>query len=128
MSSNPSPVDPKPQSQNEPKKHDVHHLKNEAEYNEMIKDPNVKLVIKASAFWCGPCRKIQPKFESLAREYPQLKFIHVDVEQNDLGDFAFKHGIQSLPTFMFVEEGKVKSKMIGASEKQLEKWLLKCLA
>ena len=35
------------------------------------------LVVDYSTTWCGPCKMVLPKFESLAAEYPDAIFIKV---------------------------------------------------
>lgn len=106
----------------------VNHLKSRTEYTDLMKqEDGGQMIFKYSAVWCGPCQKIQPKFEQLAREYPKIKFYHVDVEESDLGDVASLNGVTNLPTFIFVENSKNKSRLVGASEKALEKWIMKCL-
>ena len=75
------------------------------------------------AEWCAPCRAIAPALEDLARESGgtvSLAKVNVD-EQPGL---AARYGIRSIPTILFVKDGKVVDQVIGAVPKaQLKKKL-----
>lgn len=51
------------------------------------------------ADWCGPCKMISPRFESLSLEYPNIIFLKVNVEH--LKGTSRKCGISAMPTFQF---------------------------
>ena len=65
------------------------------------------------ASWCGPCRAIAPVLEELAKASNggvTLAKVNVD-EQPAL---AARYGIRSIPTVLFVKDGKVVDQVIGA--------------
>ena len=55
-------------------------------------------VIKFSADWCGPCKAMAPIFEKASKQYPNIKFIDSDVEDNP--ELAEKYHIRNVPTFI----------------------------
>ncbi|WP_146119375.1 thioredoxin family protein [Blastopirellula marina] len=55
-----------------------------------------------SAPWCGACKRAQPAYEKLRNEGYPIKKINVDNDQ----DLAMKYGIRSIPTFVYVRDGK----------------------
>jgi thioredoxin 1 len=68
------------------------------------------------AAWCGPCRAIAPVLEDLAQASNggvTLAKVNVD-EQPAL---AARYGIRSIPTILFVKDGKVADQVIGAVPK-----------
>lgn len=63
------------------------------------------------ADWCGPCRMMNPIFEELKNEYPDVEFWKIDVEANQ--DVAIAHNIQSIPTFLFYKDEVLVKRMTG---------------
>ena len=78
------------------------------------------VVIDFWAEWCGPCKKIGPDVEALAEEYKDQVIIgKCDVDEND--ELTSKFGVRNIPTVLFIKNGEVKDKTVGAVTKaQLE--------
>jgi thioredoxin 1 len=55
-------------------------------------------VIKLSATWCGPCKAIQPMWETLKESYPNVEFEEKDADADKA--FVEEEGIRSVPTFI----------------------------
>jgi thioredoxin len=81
------------------------------------------LMVDFWAEWCAPCRAIAPALEELASESKgavSLAKVNVD----DSPQLAARYGIRSIPTILFLKEGKVVDQVIGAVPKsQLKKKL-----
>ena len=68
------------------------------------------------ATWCGPCKKIAPDIEALAEEFEGRVIIgKCDVDDND--DLTSKFGIRNIPTVLFIKNGEVVDKTVGAATK-----------
>ena len=68
------------------------------------------------AEWCGPCRKMGPVIEDLAKDYEgkvSIGKLNVDHNPNVCG----KYGITSIPTILFIKNGKVVDKTVGVNPK-----------
>ncbi|MDD3466757.1 MAG: thioredoxin [Campylobacterales bacterium] len=74
-------------------------------------------VVDFWAPWCGPCRMVAPIIEELAEEYDgKAKICKVNTDEEQ--DLAVKFGIRSIPTILFLKDGKVVDQMVGAAAKQ----------
>ena len=87
------------------------------------------LVIDFWASWCGPCKIMSPTIDSLAKEYSgRINFAKINVDENQ--HVANKFNIQSIPTLMYLKNGKVVDISIGVISKnqimnKLEGWINK---
>ena len=65
------------------------------------------------AAWCGPCRAIAPVLEELAQaSNGSVTLAKVNVDEHP--GLAARYGIRSIPTVLFVKDGKVVDQVIGA--------------
>lgn len=68
------------------------------EFQKAITDTKFKAtVVDFTATWCGPCKMISPIFESYSKVYPTVKFIKVDVDEND--EITASAEVSAMPTF-----------------------------
>jgi len=68
------------------------------------------------AEWCGPCRAIAPVLEELVEASEgRATLMKVNVDENP--GLAARYGIRSIPTILFVKEGRVVDRVVGAVPK-----------
>ncbi|EPS66963.1 hypothetical protein M569_07812, partial [Genlisea aurea] len=75
-------------------------------------------VIYFTAAWCGPCRYISPEYTALAKKFPGVVFLKVDIDE--AVDAAAEKNISTVPTFLFVKNGKEVDQLVGGSKQVLE--------
>ncbi len=76
------------------------------------------VVIDFWAEWCGPCRMITPIIEEMAGEYEGKALIaKCDVEAAD--EIAMKFRVRNIPTIIFLKNGEVVDKQVGACSKEV---------
>jgi len=72
------------------------------------------VVVDFFATWCGPCQQIAPKFEAMAKELSQARFLKVDVDE--CKDISQKYGVSAMPTFKMIRGGAEVDSMQGADD------------
>ncbi|HRH59856.1 MAG TPA: thioredoxin [Chitinophagaceae bacterium] len=84
---------------------------------EVIKSDKLT-VVDFWAEWCGPCRAIGPIIEQLATDYNgKIKVGKLNVDHNP--NVSINYGITSIPAILFIKDGRVVDKQIGAVPKMV---------
>ncbi|GFQ07983.1 thioredoxin h2 [Phtheirospermum japonicum] len=87
------------------------------------KQLNKLVVVDFSATWCGPCKMMEPVFNGLSVKYSDVDFVKIDVDE--LSDVAREFGVQAMPTFLLLKQGKEVERVVGAKKDDLEQKILK---
>jgi thioredoxin 1 len=77
---------------------------------------NLTNIFYFTADWCEPCKKIKPIIQEINKDKTGLKFhmIDADIEQELVQRFK----IQSLPTFIIINQGKEIQRLTGSQTKE----------
>ncbi len=88
------------------------------DFQEVVLNSDVPVVVDLWAEWCGPCRLIGPLIEEMATEYEgRAKMTKLDVDSNP--QTAVKYGVRNIPTVLFFKNGEVADKQVGAVPKKI---------
>ena len=65
--------------------------------------------------WCGPCRKVVPIVEEIAKERSDIKVGKINVDEQP--ELAAQFGVMSIPTLVVMKDGKIVTQSAGARPK-----------
>lgn len=92
------------------------HAITDQNFDELLKSGK-PVVVDFWAEWCGPCRMVAPIIDELSGEYDSEKVIigKCNVDEND--SVTSRFSIRSIPTILFIKNGQVVDKQVGAASK-----------
>lgn len=89
----------------------VEHLTSK-NFEEQILKSDIPIVVDFYADWCMPCRMMAPVFEKLSKEFEgKIKFLKLDTQAES--QIAGGAGVQSIPTLIFMRDGRAVGKSVG---------------
>lgn len=81
-----------------------------------VLESNKLALVDFWAEWCGPCRAIGPVIEELSKEYDgKVNVGKLNVDHNP--EVSMNYGITSIPAILFIKNGQVVDKLVGAQPK-----------
>ena len=89
---------------------------NDSNYSEVLAQ-NKPMVLDFCSTWCGPCRMVGPVIQELADQYEGKVIVgKVNIEE-DADDLVAQFGIRNIPTILYMKNGEVVDKVVGAAPK-----------
>jgi len=85
----------------------------DAEFENQVLKNNLPVVVDFWAPWCGPCKMVAPVLDKLAKEYAG-KVVIAKVNTDEDSQYAMQYGVQGIPTMIFVADGKLVHRQVGA--------------
>lgn len=85
---------------------------NTAEFEELVRGAEGRVVVDFFATWCGPCKMFMPIFERVADDISEVNFYKVDVDE--CPEVARELGIMSIPTVVRFDNGEETKRNVGS--------------
>ena len=92
----------------------VVHITNET-FEKEVMQAEGKVLVDFWASWCGPCRMLGPVIDQLGNELTDVKVCKIDVDANQ--ELAGKYKVETIPTLVVLEGGKVIKRSVGVQPK-----------
>ena len=87
----------------------------DSNFDELVLQSDKPVVVDFWAEWCGPCKMIGPIIDEMSKDYEGKALIgKVNVDQNANVSAQF---VRSIPTVLFIKNGEVVDKSVGAVPK-----------
>jgi len=87
-----------------------------ANFADVVLKSQTPVLVDFWAEWCGPCRAIGPVIEELSKEWEgKVNIGKVNVDHNP--QLSMNYGITSIPAILFIKNGQVVDKLVGAQPK-----------
>lgn len=84
-----------------------------ANFDEVVLQSNIPVLVDFWAIWCGPCRAVSPILDDIGREHgDKLKVVKLNSDEEP--EIAARYGITSIPTLNIYVDGVVVKSIVGA--------------
>ena len=88
----------------------------DSNFDELVLKSDKPVVVDFWAEWCGPCKMIGPLIDEMSKDYEGKALVgKVNVDQN--ANVSAQFGVRSIPTVLFIKNGEVVDKSVGAVHK-----------
>lgn len=85
-------------------------------FEENVKNASSPFVVVFSSPWCGVCKKVVPRIESLSEKYDKVKFGKIDITANTKKPSEFH--VLSIPSVIIFKDGQEKERTVGDVSEQ----------
>jgi thioredoxin 1 len=70
------------------------------------------ILVDVKAKWCMPCKQLSPRLDNIQKDYNDVEFVTIDVDDNQEG--CMELGIRSVPTVMVYKGEELINRSQGA--------------
>ena len=89
----------------------------ESDFDRVVTDASIPVVVDFYADWCAPCKAMAPAIDELAHEHQgHLLVAKLDTDRNQ--NLAVRYNIRGIPTIIVFENGVEKVRRSGALRRE----------
>src|SRR5512144_3033175 len=88
------------------------HVK-DTQFEESVLKSAIPVIVDFCAPWCVPCKMVAPTLDKIAKEQAG-KLLVAKVNTDEDPEWATRYGVQGIPTMLFVANGKIVHRQVGA--------------
>ena len=89
---------------------------NDNDFNELVLESELPVLLDYWAEWCGPCKMIAPLLDTIAEEFAG-KLTVAKMNIDDSPSTPQKYGVRGIPTLMLFKNGEIEGTKVGALSK-----------
>jgi thioredoxin 1 len=83
------------------------------DFEKVVLQSDLPVVVDFWAPWCGPCRMVAPSLDKIAKEQAG-KLVIAKVNTDEHPQWAMHFGVQGIPTMLFIANGQIVHQQVGA--------------
>ena len=87
-----------------------------ANFDEVVKNSDVPVLVDFNAGWCGPCQAMKPMLDELAEGNPGYVVASVDIDAED--ELAEAYDVTSIPCLVVFKGGEEVNRSVGLIPKE----------
>lgn len=85
----------------------------DALFEKQILQSPIPVIVDFWAPWCSPCKVVAPILDKISKEMAG-KLVVAKVNTDENSEWAMQYGVQGIPTMLFISDGKIVHRQVGA--------------
>ena len=90
---------------------------NDGNFEEVIAQSDIPVLVDFWAPWCGPCLALNPTLAQLSEVFKdRVQFAKLNVDENAI--VPAEYGVRSIPSLFLIKEKQVIDSLVGSHSKE----------